>query len=276
MPVSQNLAQGTNAIRGTSERKISFLDPPLERPEKFVNYFVDCEIKNLHHRYFALRHGQSLANVAGLIASDPEVACKKYGLSDLGKEQARSAGIDLVERFLETRRLSANNEDVVRPQGIWIISSDFLRAKETADIVLDTVRNSGIEYYLNGDKVFTDPRLRERYFGEWDLKSDVHYADVWKDDAIDPLHEKNDVESVWSVVDRTTQCICDWDIRRIGPLEDEEDGYRPLEGQLWVILVAHGDVLQILQTAFNKTDPSKHRSLEHLETATLRPLHLSK
>ena len=245
------------------------------KSSNFVNQFVDCKISSLHQRYFALRHGQSLANVAGLIASDPEVACKKYGLSDLGKEQARSAGNDLVERFVEMERLSSVNQDVVRPLGIVIVSSDLLRAKETAQIVADTIMNSGksICLYLNGDEVFTDRRLRERYFGEWDLKSDVHYADVWKDDAIDPFHEINGVEPVWSVVDRTTSCVLDWD-GRIWPVEDDHG--RRLEGQLWVIFVAHGDVLQIMQTAFSKTDPSKHRSLEHLETATLRPLHLSK
>ena len=40
-----------------------------------------------------------------------------------------------------------------------------------------------------------------------------------------------------------------------------------------VVLVAHGDVLQIAQTAFADVDPRTHRSLEHLETATLRKLH---
>lgn len=39
-----------------------------------------------------------------------------------------------------------------------------------------------------------------------------------------------------------------------------------------VILVAHGDVLQILQTAFLKVDGKVHRSLDHLETATVREL----
>ena len=39
-----------------------------------------------------------------------------------------------------------------------------------------------------------------------------------------------------------------------------------------VICVAHGDVLQILQTAFAKIDGSLHRTLPHLETASLRQL----
>jgi broad specificity phosphatase PhoE len=39
-----------------------------------------------------------------------------------------------------------------------------------------------------------------------------------------------------------------------------------------VVLVSHGDVLQILQTAFEGLDPSKHRSIPHLPTAELRQL----
>ena len=36
--------------------------------------------------------------------------------------------------------------------------------------------------------------------------------------------------------------------------------------------IAHGDVLQILQTDFSGVDVRQHRSLEHLQTATLREL----
>jgi hypothetical protein len=53
--------------------------------------------------------------------------------------------------------------------------------------------------------------------------------------------------------------------------DHESDGKK----KKWkVILVAHGDVLQILQTGFLlHEDASKHRSLDHLETATIRKLY---
>jgi len=54
-------------------------------------------------------------------------------------------------------------------------------------------------------------RERERGFGDWDGGNDIHYHDVWKEDAIDPYHTKNNVESVWSVIDRSTCCVIDWD-----------------------------------------------------------------
>ena len=38
-----------------------------------------------HHRYIAVRHGHSEANVAGVVSSDPAVATVKHGLTALGK-----------------------------------------------------------------------------------------------------------------------------------------------------------------------------------------------
>ena len=105
-----------------------------------------------------------------------------------------------------------------------------------------------------------ETRLRERWFGEWDETSDANYPNVWKDDAVDPDHTIKGVESVHQVMARTTECITEWD-------ELFED--------CLIVCVAHGDVLQILQTAFCKMDGSQHRSMEHLETAKLRKLELA-
>ena len=204
---------------------------------------------NLRNDYFALRHGQSLANVEGIIASNPEVACNEYGLSDMGMNQARSAGKLIAQVYMSS---------ITEYKGILVVSSDLLRAKETADCVADAAREASIPLY--NDTVVIDKRLRERGFGSWDFGSDKHYRDVWQDDAIDPTHEVMGVESVSSVIERATECIVDWDERAHG---------------YFVICVAHGDVLQILQTAFNKIDGSLHRSLDHLETAVLRSLKLA-
>ncbi len=42
-----------------------------------------------------------------------------------------------------------------------------------------------------------------------------------------------------------------------------------------ILLISHGDALQILQTAFSKQDASKHRRQLHLENAEIRELSLS-
>lgn len=204
-------------------------------------------VSSLQNEYFALRHGQSKANVAKIIASSPEIACTNYGLSPAGKDQAIRAGQDVVQRYQEQTY-----------QGVLILASDLLRAKETAETVAEAVQKASIPLYNNG--VVIETRLRERGFGEWDGGSDEHYNDVWKDDAIDPTHTIQGVESVVSVMDRSSTCVLEWDI---------------IVQNYFVICVAHGDVLQMLQTSFSKMDGSKHRTLDHLETATLRPLLLA-
>jgi len=42
-----------------------------------------------------------------------------------------------------------------------------------------------------------------------------------------------------------------------------------------ILLVSHGDTLQILQAGFGRTDPARHRHLPHLETAEIRRMRLA-
>jgi broad specificity phosphatase PhoE len=189
-----------------------------------------------------LRHGQSQANVARMIASDPAIACTNYGLTATGHQQATHAGIDVVDYYQKQPTIT----------GIVVVSSDFLRAQETAQAVKNQCVAHNIPHVLK-----TDKRLRERWFGEYDMTSDSNYALVWKQDAVDANHTMINVESVNSVMQRVTDCVCDYDERYQNHL---------------IVCVAHGDVLQILQTAFQRLDGAQHRSLEHLETAQLRVL----
>lgn len=86
-------------------------------------------------------------------------------------------------------------------------------------------------------------------------------------DVKDAYHNEFGVESANSVLERTTKLINEL---------DETLQLSGEEGQRWkCVLVAHGDVLQILQNGFLRhEDASRHRSLEHLETATIRELKL--
>ena len=223
------------------------------------NSNIQLDSECLKNTYILLRHGRSEANEAGLIASDPSIACDKYGLSeDIGRAQAHRAGRDAVEWILQQRR------DGKEYDGILILSSDLLRAKETATIlfseIIIQVQKAQQEFQLPPvytNSVVIERRLRERYFGDWDMTSDSNYEKVWKDDAVDPSHTFQNVESVNSVVQRTTECIQEWET---------------LVSNHVIFCVAHGDVLQILQTAFLGQPASSHRSIEHLETATLRPM----
>ena len=191
----------------------------------------------LNNTYYALRHGRSLANEEQLIISHPDDGVPRYGLAAVGREQIARA----VE---EAREAYGLDESTV------IMSSDFARARETAEIA---------GRLLGTNEIIVTLHLRERFFGAWDKQHTRNYAKVWSDDAANPDHKHNDVESTSEVLARTT-CL-------IKNLEDAYTGRK-------ILLISHGDALQILQTAFEGVPSSHHRLLPHLETGEVRQLHL--
>ncbi len=197
------------------------------------------ELSALKNSYLGVRHGQSLANCQSLIVSKPENGISAYGLSDAGKDQVRKS----MNRAIADGRLDGK---------IRIISSDFKRARETAEIA-HVMLGAQREIQL-------DSRLRERDFGDFELQSNHLYETAWQEDARDPSHTLNNVESADSVIERTSSLIMS--------LEKAYQGER-------FLLVAHGDTLQILQTAFLKISASKQREMKHLETAEICELSFS-
>lgn len=183
-----------------------------------------------------MRHGQSKANLQSIVISHPDNGLHEdFALSELGREQAKVAA----------------TKSLFTDQTI-IYSSDFSRALETAHIV---------QKALGISTVHISKKLRERHFGKWEKldQSNVYQA-VWGADRKSADHTEHDVESVNAVLNRATSLIL-----------DIEHTYSGKE----ILLVSHGDVLQILQTGFQKTDPAKHRDLPHLEVAEIRELNLA-
>jgi len=190
-------------------------------------------LSRLNNQYFALRHGESIANQKGLIVSSPENGIKDYGLSGTGRKQI-------------TVSVKSNNKMSKKTR---IISSDFLRAFETAEIVHQLLDSK--------DEIQTSKHLRERFFGDHELHNNTFYQNVWDGDEQNSSLTENNVESADAVMDRTTSLITTLE------KDFKEETF---------LLVSHGDALQILQTAFNKKPASVHRSLPHLETAEIREL----
>ena len=210
----------------------------------------------LRHRYFICRHGESEANVEGVISSNPDFAVTNHGLSPLGFEQADKAAQQFFDIVNEASHMP-----------VHILSSDFKRARETAGaiggLLQVALRIHAAEHpFLQDDQVFTiDERLRERSFGDFEGKSNENYKNVWEEDAKSSKHTTNNVESVLSVFKRTTSIVTE--------LEDQDAN--PMEPSI-ILFVAHGDTLQILQTYFNDIPCEQHRSVAHLNTAELREL----
>lgn len=229
---------------------------------KIINHLL--QRSSLKQSFYALRHGQSLANVDKIISSDPAISTVQHGLSDVGKDQARIAGETFASDYMKSKQSSKE-----KYKGVAIYSSDFKRAKETALIFAETLHASQIPIY--NDDVILEKRLRERYFGIFNGGPDNRYQEVWDVDVTNANHVEFGVESANSVLERTTKLITELDDQL-----SSKDTTATDDGCWKCILVAHGDVLQIMQTGFLKhDDASQHRSLEHLETATIRELFLA-
>lgn len=188
---------------------------------------------SLANRFSVMRHGQSNANVAGVIVSRIETDRRgDYGLSESGRRQALSAG-----------------RSCGLPPGTLICTSDFARARQTAELV---------RACLGAREVVVAEALRERCFGDWEGTPAANYEHVWAAD-VGGAGQAAGVEPAACVLERVTRFVADLERRYCG-----RD----------ILLVSHGDTLQILQAGFLRLDPSGHRRLPHLATGEIRPLRL--
>ena len=184
----------------------------------------------LNNNYLIMRHGFSEGNKAKLIVSDPAIGCVSFGLTELGRAQVEASALKFKQVGISQ-----------------IIHSDFVRAVHTAQIVATCVGCSAIR---------PDIALRERFFGDYDGLSDQHYSDVWDNDVNNTAaNDRSRVESVMKVRARGLELI-----------ESLEQSFL---GET-ILLVSHGDLLQILRTAFEGIPANQHRSLAHHETAEIK------
>lgn len=183
----------------------------------------------MNNRYFLMRHGESEAMLAGLVVSSPEVGCRRYGLSPQGKKQARVSAVQ-----------SGLGSDTI------IISSDFVRARETAQIAAEVLGCSP-------PKLEED--LRERHFGELEGASSTNYEQVWRQDELDPDHPLYGVESVAQVMARVS--------RVVEHLEAVDSGQT-------FLLVGHGDPLRFLQMW--AAGIPRNQPIQHFAPAEIRGL----
>ncbi len=100
------------------------------------------------NNFFVVRHGEAESNTLGILSTKVET---KHHLTDLGREQAKEV----------SEKIKKDKIDV-------IISSPFLRTKETAEIIAKEIGYSE-------DKIIYDSRLHEVSVGVLDGKSDAEY-----------------------------------------------------------------------------------------------------
>ncbi len=193
---------------------------------------MHLSIDDLKNRYYAFRHGESMANVEGIIVSNPDVGIHRYGLSEKGRVQVQASAEKLAELI----------QDAV------IVSSDFLRAVETAELVRAA---------LGTDSIRLDVRLRERFFGKWDGMHYLNYSEAWEQDEINAELEMNGAESANAVRRRM------------------EDVIASLETDFFdrnLVLVSHGDPLRLIQASLCGLEMEQNRTIPYFQTAEFRAL----
>ncbi|XP_010242876.1 PREDICTED: uncharacterized protein LOC104587113 isoform X1 [Nelumbo nucifera] len=181
----------------------------------------------LRNRYWVLRHGKSIPNERGLIVCSMENGMlNEYQLASEGVNQAQIAG----EAF--KKELKENN---IPLENVRICYSPFSRTTHTAKVVA-----SILNLPFEGPRCKIVEELRERYFGpSFELNSHDKYAEIWALDEKDPFMRPDCGESVADVVYRLTTAII--------TMEAEFEGCA-------ILVVSHGDPLQILQTVLHATN----------------------
>lgn len=186
----------------------------------------------LNNTYFAIRHGESEANVTDRVSSRPATALRVCGLTKKGERQAA----DSVEAARDAGLLGADT---------LIVSSDYKRARGTAAIAKKILGTPG--------KTELRRELRERNFGALDgsVCGRNCYEKVWRLDTRDPSHVQFGVESATAVVERTSALVLELEKRFKGRT---------------ILLVSHCDPIQLLTSWFMRMPTARHRRLTGLDT----------
>ncbi|MCP1318238.1 histidine phosphatase family protein [Halomonas sp. 707B3] len=130
------------------------------------------------------------------------------------------------------------------PEPTRVVHSDFLRTTHTAARVTEA-------FALDMQQ---EERLRERHFGELDGQADSYYPEVWAFDAQSADHTQWQVEPVSRVAARMCAAL--------DALEQRFEGET-------VLVVSHGDPLQILLTALAGKPLTQHREQPALLPASI-------
>jgi broad specificity phosphatase PhoE len=190
----------------------------------------------LRNRYIAWRHAPSEANKDKILATKPENAITRYGLTSEGYSEARAAAVQ------------ASSAELINPNTIFI-TSDFLRAEQTAVTGMHAINNT--------TELTTEPLLRDRDFGKYELQSTEYCPAISALDTIYPEHETNDVESVISVAKRAVAAILKC-----------EDAYENRN----IVLVSHDTPLRIMQTLFERRPAAEYQKTPYFENTEFRRL----
>ena len=91
-------------------------------------------VASLRNRFVMVRHGESEANVLGLISCRPDASSGfKHGLSPAGREQAARASATLASALAGGDGNGGGGGPQAVPDELYIYTSDLRRTRETAE-----------------------------------------------------------------------------------------------------------------------------------------------
>lgn len=265
----------------------------------------------LQNSYFVIRHGFSVPNDKKIIVSSLANGVKpEYGLADKGKQDVASKACSILEKIISTST-SIPGSSISQLQ-IDFISSPFSRTVETAQIILNEENTSKFSATSNQNdfgkdasriifsSLRTDERLRERDFGSLELEGDDSYHQVWEEDLkeqdTNSTFKAESLSSVWNrvkslVIEEEEKTAKMFKAKNNAQENENCDGtsiHLAPSIHRAVVFVAHGDVLQITQTAWTVFRMNgggdddgavavvkglkDHRSLPHMHQAECRKL----
>lgn len=236
-----------------------------------VNVNALNNLLELSSVFFGFRHGESVPSSEKRVCATMESGTDpKNGLTEKGRGEVLASTLAWIKV----------NKDAIKEylvlDKIVVVTSPFSRTQESAQIFVETLEKNfkgsiPKKYKKTGLKsiIVVENDIREREFGkfEGELNSGKIYDQVWAEDTKNPNHTKWGVESAAAVQARASQVVYN--------LEKDSQA----SGGKLYILVAHGDTLKILQTAFQKQSPSEHcnkDSVVPIKTAEIRQFQLSK
>ncbi|MCC7345741.1 MAG: histidine phosphatase family protein [Deltaproteobacteria bacterium] len=220
--------------------------------------------------YYALRHGESVPSSQHRVCATMATGTDpKNGLTPKGREEVITSTTEWIK--LNKKKIAG----YIQQDKLVVVTSPYSRTKESAEIFVDVLeanfkgklpkkyRKSGLDGII-----VVENDLREREFGKFEGQgnSGKIYQQVWEQDRKNPKHTKWGVESTSDVQARASRVIADLERRS-----------QAAGGKMFV-LVAHGDTLKILQTAFQKQSPAEHcnkESVVPIKTAEIREFTLA-
>ena len=218
-----------------------------------------------HIQYYLLRHGQSTANVAEVISSDRFTLSytEKHGLTELGKQQATASAQSLLRHMLLLQENHPNQNHPNHHHRLIFVTSPFARARQTAlacyhgiqDLILPTSNTGGHHHNIVLEirpSILIHNALVERYFGIYDNDILDTYGYVWPLDQINVTQTVNEVESVAAVATRISTFLRHMDQYIMTHYDNnhnnkDDDDNNMITTTNHVVLVSHGDVVQIAQ-----------------------------